>query len=264
MPRTRTLARLFATSLLATALLAPAAGAEELLLDGVAAQVGSEIVLISEVQELARPVEERMRAAGAGEEDIRNMYAEALERLIETKLIASVVKQFEFEATEGEVDAAIMGIAQDTGLTVEQLQRSAESHGLTIEEYRSKLKGEIERSKVLNAMVRSRVRVELDEVRRAYEEEYGDQPQGGREVRLRHILVAYGQGSGRSRATACSIADDAAGKIKSGEIAFPDMARRVTDMNPQAAGDLGWLFVDDLAPGWPAPSRACSRATSAT
>jgi peptidyl-prolyl cis-trans isomerase SurA len=227
--------------------------AEEQLLDGIAAQVGAEIVLISEVQELARPVEERMRAGGAPEAQIRNMYAEALERLIEGKLIETVVVRFELQATEGEVDAAIMGIAQDTGLTVEQLQRSVESHGLSIEEYRSKLKGEIERSKVLNAMVRSRVRVDIEEVRRAYEDRFGEQPEGGEEVHLRHILVAIGGESGRTPATACSIARDAESRIRDGQIAFADMARRTTDMNPQAAGELGWLFVADLAPWMAGP-----------
>ena len=41
------------------------------------------------------------------------------------------------------------------------------------------------------------------------------------------------------------------------------MARRVTDMNPQAAGELGWLFVDDLAPWMAGPvahaARPCER-----
>jgi len=227
----------------------PAHAGEEILVDGIAAQVGSEIVLISEVQELARPVEERMRAGGASEAEIRAMHGDALERLIEAKLIESVVTRLELEATEGEIDAAIQGIAQDNGLSVEQLQRSVESHGLTIAEYRRKLKGEIERSKVLNSMVRARVRVEPEEVRAAYEEQFGNQKtRGGEEVHLRHILVAAGGESNRDLRTACSIAADAHDKIEKGEIAFGEMARRVTDMNPQAAGELGWLHVDDLAP----------------
>jgi peptidyl-prolyl cis-trans isomerase SurA len=228
---------------------AGSARADEVLVDGIAAQVGSHIVLISEVQELARPIEERMRAAGASEGEIRSMHADALERLIEARLIETVVTRLELDATEGEVDAAIAGIAQDNGLSVEQLERSVESHGLTIAEYRRKLKGEIERSKVLNTMVRARVRVEPEEVRAAYEEQFGDQQtRSGEEVHLRHILVAAGAGAPRDVRTACAIAEDAHQKIVAGQIAFGEMARRVTDMNPQAAGELGWIHVDDLAP----------------
>jgi peptidyl-prolyl cis-trans isomerase SurA len=222
---------------------------DELLVDGIAAQVGSEIVLISEVQELARPVEGRMRAAGAPEAEIRNMHADALERLIEAKLIESVVTRLELEATETEIDAAIAGIAEDNGLTVAELQRSVESHGLTIAEYRRKLKSEIERSKVLNSMVRARVRVEPAEVRAEYEQRFGkQQARSGEEVHLRHILVAAGGPSSRDLRTACAIAADVERKVRSGEFEFGEMARRVTDMNPEAEGELGWLHVDDLAP----------------
>jgi parvulin-like peptidyl-prolyl isomerase len=45
------------------------------------------------------------------------------------------------------------------------------------------------------------------------------------------------------------IAEDARKKISGDGIDFGEMARRVTDMNPQQAGELGWLHVDDIA-GW--------------
>ncbi len=237
-------------SLTAIALAAPGAPqAEEVLLDGIAAQVGAEIVLLSDVQELARPVEQRMRTAGVTDEEIRNMHADALERLIEAKLIESVVVRLELEATDREIDDAILGIAEDNGLTVEQLQRSVESHGLTNEEYRRKLKSEIERSKVLNTMVRSRIHIDPEEVRAEYDSRFGaQQGRTGDEIHLRHILIAAGGASTRSLPNACEIAADAQRKIKSGEIDFGDMARRVTDMNPEAAGELGWLHEEDLAP----------------
>ena len=223
--------------------------AKEVMVDGIAAQVGSEIVLLSEVDELSRPVEERMRAGGMGPSEIQSMKGDALERLIESKLIESVVTRLELQATAAEIDAAIAGIAQDNGLTVEQLQTSVQSHGLTLEEYRDKLKGEIERSKVINTMVRARIRVEPEEVRKAYEKRFGDQKQrAGEEVHLRHILVAAGGASQRNVATACSIASDAEKKIKDGELTFDETARRVTDMNPEAGGELGWMHTDDLAP----------------
>jgi peptidyl-prolyl cis-trans isomerase SurA len=223
------------------------AGAEEVLVDGIAAQVGTEIVLLSEVQALAKPVEDRMRAAGAPATQVQAMHADALERLIEAKLVEGVVRRLELEATDAEIDAAVSGIAQDNGLTLEQLQRSVADHGLDIEEYRGKIKSEIERSKVLNAMVRSRVRVEPSEVEALFEERYGEQHTGGEQVHLRHIMVGFGGTTVRTPQSACVIAREAERKIKGGEINFADMARRVTDMSPEKAGDLGWLHADDMA-----------------
>ena len=69
-----------------------------------------------------------MRAAGLSESEIQSMRGDALERLIESKLIESVVVRLELQATEDEIDAAIAGIAQDNGLTVEQLQTSVEKY----------------------------------------------------------------------------------------------------------------------------------------
>ena len=142
-----------------------AAIADKRLVDGVAAQVGSDIVLVSEVLEMAAPIEKQMKAGGAPPGQIAAMRSEVLERLIEGRLIASVVRRLELSATQEEIDNAIHGIAQETGLTQRELTDSVASHGLTYDEYRAKIADEIERSKVINALVRSQVRIEPEEVR---------------------------------------------------------------------------------------------------
>ncbi len=220
----------------------------EVLIDGIAAQVGHRYVLISEVEALAQPITERMRAANAPPAEISKVRGEALDRLIEAKLIESIVTRLEMDATQEEIDETVRNIALDNGLSVAQLQASVESHGLTLNEYRSKLKSELERSRVLNSLVRSQVRVEQEEVELAYLERYGDQRQGGEQVNLRHILVAAGDPSGRDQPTACLIAQDAADQIRAGDVAFREMARQVTEMNPEQEGELGWFHTDEIAP----------------
>ena len=115
--------------------------ATEQLVEGIAAQVGNEIVLASEVLELSGPIEERMKKDGAPEAEILKMRRDALERLIETKLLSSVVERLELGADRDEVDSAIAAIASDNNLTIEQLLSSITGHGLTIEEYRNKNSG---------------------------------------------------------------------------------------------------------------------------
>jgi peptidyl-prolyl cis-trans isomerase SurA len=215
--------------------------------EGIAAQVGNQVVLISEVMELAGPVEERMRKAGAPAAEIVLVRKDALERLIETQLLSSVVERLELGADRDEVDAAIAAIAEDNGLTVERLLSSVSSHGLGIDEYRAKIRGEIERSKVVNTMVRSRVQVTEEEVRALYEEQFGNQPAGGEEVYLRHILVMGDGPKASSNAAACAIVRDARAQIESGEIAFTAIAQDISDMNPEQGGELGWIHAADLA-----------------
>ncbi len=227
-------------------------GAAQELLEGIAALVGSEIVLVSEVNQIAVPVEEKMRGSGRPESEILTMRAEVLDRLIESRLIGNVVRRLELSASEAEIDQAVDSIARETGLSLEQLERSVASHGLTVEEYRAKIKSEIERSKVLNSMVRARVRLDDADVRALYAERFGQQPAGGEEAHLRHLLVAFGVGVHRDRDTACVLAAEAATRIASGEASFEELARELSDADPERGGELGWIHMQDLA-AWMVP-----------
>jgi peptidyl-prolyl cis-trans isomerase SurA len=234
-------------------LLAGSSAADEQLIDGIAAQVGGEVVLVSEVRQMSAPLEERMRKAGLPESEFMRMRADVLERLIEAKLVEDVVKRLELGATPEEVDQAIRGIASDTGISMDQLQRSVASHGLTFEEYRAKITSEIERSKVLGAMVRSRVHIEPEEVRAVYDARFADQPTGGEEVHLKHLLVAAGPQIHRDHGTACALVDGAAQRIARGESTFGEMVGEMSDANRERGGDLGWIHENELA-AWMAPT----------
>lgn len=222
------------------------------ILDGIAAQVGSNIVLMSEVETLTAPIEQRMRQAAVPDSEIEVMRADALERLIEARLIEDVVARLELSATDAEVDSAIDSIAQETGLTTRQLQESVAGHGLTWEEYRDRIRSEIERNNVLNTIVRSRIRVEPQEVDALYAERYSEQREGGEELHLRHILVVYGEEVGRDRETALAIAEDARKEIAGGTVSFVEVARKISVANPETGGDIAWVHLDDLA-GWMRP-----------
>jgi peptidyl-prolyl cis-trans isomerase SurA len=223
--------------------------AEEILVDGIAAQVGSQLVLASEIEEIARPVIERMRAAGVPEPQILQMRKDALERLIESKLIDNVVQQLELSASKTEIDGAIESIARDTGLSLGQLAESVAGYGMTFEEYRLKIKSEIERDKVLGSMVRSKVKVPESEVVALYAKRFGDQHTGGQEVHLRHIMVGFDPESPMSHASACQRVATAREQIVSGKTSFSEAAQQISDANPETGGELGWIHMQDLA-GW--------------
>lgn len=232
---------------MALCLPARAGHAAEDVVDGIAAQVGSEIVLISEVDQISAEMETRMREAELPDTEILMMRAEALERLIEAKLVQRVVKQTELEATDPEVDGAISQIAEENNLTMRQLTEGVTAYGLPFSVYREKIKEEIERAKVINTMIRSRVNVSPEEVQDLFVERYGDQRTGGQQVHLRHILVPAEVATMRDREATCPEAERAREAIVSGRARFQDVARSISVIKADTGGDLGWLHADDIA-----------------
>jgi peptidyl-prolyl cis-trans isomerase SurA len=231
----------------AVLLVAIPARADETLVDGIAAQVGGDIVLVSEILQMVGPTEQEMRKAAISEQEIAKLRAEGLERLIEWRLIEQVVRQAELFATDAEVDETIASIAKENGLTIEQLKASVIAQNMRYDDYRAEIRRELERRKVVNMILAPRVRVEEQEVRELYAERFADQPEGGETVHVRQILITGGGDTGRSHKEACMGTYAAYKRIQAGE-SFQDVARQVSTVAPQVGGDIGWLHSDKLAP----------------
>jgi peptidyl-prolyl cis-trans isomerase SurA len=211
------------------------------LIDGIAAQVGSDIVLVSEVRDLAAPAIARAKAAGAAPRDLKMIEAQALERLIEKALLRIVVKRAELQATDEEVDGTIAEIASDNGITPEQLRASVEAQGLPYAAYRERIKGEIEHSKVVNGVIGSRIEIKPEEVREIYDREIAKRPQSGEELRARSFVVAPAAPS--EKEAACANVRAAHARVAAGEDLL-EVANGVATMDPE----LGWVHESQLAP----------------
>ncbi len=235
-----------ATVGLAALLLSVPAPAAEQLLDGIAAQVGTRIVLISEVLRAIGPQETMMREGGAPEQEIAKLRADALEQLIEARLIEGVVAQLEFYAQDEEIEETIRAIAEENGLTLEQLYASVVFHGMTRQEYREQIRGDLERRKVINGLVGQDVQVDDRDLQALYDERFGDMPDSAIHVHVRQILVSHGQNTTRDVETACNMIDDARQRVLAGE-SFIEIAKEMSEVAPSQGGDIGWLQVDQLA-----------------
>lgn len=220
----------------------PAAASGDLV-DGIAAQVGTDVVLVSEVERVAAPIEGKIREQGATDADVALLRSDVLDKLIERRLIALLAKRAEIEANDFEIDDAIAGIAKENSLGVEGLKQSVESQGLSYEAYRRRISEEIVQQKVISGMVRPRVQVEEDQVRRIYDQRYGAMPAGGEELHLVHMAAGADDGKPKSVAAACDKVRRGLARVRAGE-SFQKVAMEVS----QASPDLGWLPQHNLAP----------------
>lgn len=226
-------------------LAASPASPDEILVDGIAAQVGEDVVLFSEVIAIVAEGEQRMRAAGVSEDQIAKLRAQGLERLIEDKLIRNEVKRMELHASDDEIDQTIAMIARDNGLTPEQLEESVRAKNMDFEDYRAQIREKVEYQRVIQIALMPRIEVQETAVRRLYDQRFKDQPDGGEQVHLRQVLVPVG--SDKDADAACAEVSAAAERIAAGE-AFEVVASEISVAAPEQGGDIGWLHVSSLAP----------------
>jgi len=224
------------------------ARAAEELVDGIAAQVGSDIVLTSEVLKMTAPMERGILQNGGTAADIKRLRAEGLERMIEWRLVEQIVRRAELYASDEEIERAMEAIGAENNLSPEQLKESVVAAGVSLADYRSQLKREIERSKVVGMMVSSRVEVNESEVEALYQERYAGQPEGGEQIHIRQLLVLYGGESKKTKAQACGVVENAHARVLAGE-PFQEVAREDNVIQGARGGDIGWVHSSSLA-GW--------------
>jgi peptidyl-prolyl cis-trans isomerase SurA len=165
-----------------------AAGAETV--DGVAAIVGRKVILRSQLDLATRLLLERIQDQGGqlDESQRRELRMQALRQLIDDELILALAERNEAVASDAEIDQAIAGIAQEEGVTPDDVYRAAAAQGLGREAYREQLRREMTRMRVLGGSVRSRVAVSDEQVRALYEERYAKATPGER-IRVLHLLL---------------------------------------------------------------------------
>jgi peptidyl-prolyl cis-trans isomerase SurA len=217
--------------------------------DGVAAIVGDQVVLESEVSLASALLLDRLRRGDRpiSSELREHARSEALNTLIDAKLILEFAERRDLAASPAEIDQAIAGIAQDEGLSVETVYQAAEQQGLAREDYREQLRYQITRMKVMQNIVRAHVELDDDEVKDLYEQRYSSQSPGIR-VRARHILIPWAdertpETDARRREIAERIRQKA---IESG--AFASLARQFSRAPSAAEGGLTVFQEGEVAP----------------
>jgi peptidyl-prolyl cis-trans isomerase SurA len=239
-----------ASGLALGALLALSGRADARLVEKVAAVVGDNIILASEVEEKAAPMlADTSRIGDPAKRSARAtaLRREVLDRLIDDELILQQATDLKLSVTNEQVDQSIEEIKKQNSLDDDQLKEALRGQGMSMAGYRADLKRQLLRYRVLNIAVGSRVSISDDEVKGYYERHMKDG--GNVQVRASHIFVAIPDG-----ADAATVADKQAwakkllDRAKGGE----DFAKLAKQYSDDAAtrgdgGDLG-MFGKDMLP----------------
>ena len=230
---------------------APASAATGTVVNTIAAIVNDEVITLYEVEREARPVirekEKKSPLDAAAKSKIRR---EALEHLIEKKLLDQKVRELNLRVGEEELRLAIEDVKKQNNMTSQEVLISAlASQGLTYEQYRTQLREQIEKLKLVSMEVRAKIHVSESEMRAYYEE---NQTRYSLEdtFRARHIFFKASEKTPpeelkRTMATALLVLAEA----KSGKD-FAELAKSYSE-DPAArkdGGDLGSFKKGDMMP----------------
>jgi peptidyl-prolyl cis-trans isomerase SurA len=154
-------------------LLAGIAGAAEVF-NRVAAVVDEQVITLFEVEAAADPVIGQMlqESAALSPAEKRRRMAEikqqVLQGLIEQKLIESEIKRLGIDVTEVEIEAYIDRIKQANNYDDESLKLALARQGITMQEFRDRVRTEILRDEYVHFRLRDKVRVRDEDVQAYY------------------------------------------------------------------------------------------------
>ncbi|HUB09113.1 MAG TPA: peptidylprolyl isomerase [Myxococcales bacterium] len=240
---------------------APAAAPTGVLLDRVAAVVDDSPILLSEVEDRAAPELRRLADEDVDAAEVahrrRDMLRQSLQTLIDERLLEEQLKSANISVTDEDLQTSIADVMRLNGISdPKQFETALEHEGMTMESYRSSLRRQLEKMKLLSLRVHPQVKVTDTELEDEYQKEYLATG-GEEEVRARHILVKLPKdASPADRAKALAKARELHQKLLAGED-FAEVARKYSD-GPSAAdgGELGWFKRGVMVPEFEAAAFA--------
>lgn len=170
-----------ALAVLAFLALVPSGSCRAEVVNRIIATVDGDPITAHEVQ--------RYRAASqAGGEAGEITEEQALEALITDKLLEKEVKDKKIEIRKEEIDRYVDQVKERNRIDSYRFEAALAQQGLSLEAYRERIKGELEKSQLVNREIRGRVSVSPDEVERYYQANKEDFRTGDRAT-VRDILL---------------------------------------------------------------------------
>ena len=217
--------------------------------DRIAAVVNEDVILRSELDRAVANI----RGQYAGREgqlppqDV--LERQVLERLILTRLQIARATDAGITASDEDLERAVQGVAEQNGMSIDQLRARLAEDGMSFAEFRNNLRDEIITQRLRQSFAQGRINVSEAEVDAALATASAAASQ---QFRLAHILVGVPDGATPEQlATAQKKIEGVKGLVDRGEMTFAAAAVRYSDSpNALEGGDLGWRGLNEIPPAF--------------
>ena len=169
-----------------------------------------------------------------------------LDAVVTEKLIAREVSDKGIVVRDEDIDRYVAGIKERNNLDDAGLQQALAAQGLTMQDYRAQLRGEIQKAQLINREIRGKVSITPEDVQRYYDAHKGEYEKPAR-TKVAQILFRLAPDAEPDQVAATTTkAEEVRARIKKGED-FATMAREYSeDPSGKEGGDLGWFNPGEL------------------
>lgn len=170
-----------------------------------------------------------------------NFRRQILDMLVDENIIRDKAEELGFEVSEKELAMSIEKIKQGNQWTQEDFMAAVQKQGLTFEQFKKKMKQEIEKNRLIDYEVKSRVIIN-DAAIKEYFDEHNADYQSHAGVQLAVIFLD------RRSPDAKENADKIVSQLKQGK-SFQVLAKQYSDgPNAEDGGNLGMIQMSQLDP----------------
>ena len=215
------------------------------IVDRIVAVVNDDIITLTELNSSLKPYAEKIRSLGYPQDKEQQLLfkvrKDILDHLIDQKIEDQEIKRSKVEVSQQQ-------IKETNYLTDEQLRAALAKDGMTMEEYREKIKGQILRTRLVNLKVKSKIVITKEDIK-AYYEKHIDEFGGKPKYHLRNIILKVPLFTDTKKKLEIKTKiDDILEELKSGD-SFEALAVKYSE-SPAASdgGDLGEFEFDSLSP----------------
>jgi len=168
--------------ILLIAVSASAALSAEKLVDRIVAEIDNEIITYKELEKEIEPFVQRIKAAGYDKEEEKDLIEEVrgrmLRNLIDEKIAEIAAEKSDIEISKDEINNFYGNIKNERNLTDEEFKEALNQEGVTLEQYKQRLKKQILKRRLIDYEVRSKIVITQEDIKDYYQnhpEKYADE-----------------------------------------------------------------------------------------
>jgi len=219
------------------------AGGNTTPIDSIVALVDEDVILRSELDLAVAGIVDRIRASGESMPPQHLLESQVLERLIMREIQVQRAMQTGIRASDADIDQALVTLAQQNNMTLQQLRQVIEGDGEDFAEFRRNVGEELLTERLRQRIVSSMEPITDSEV----DILLASEDLGGGEYNVSHIMVGLQDGSTPAQIQAAQLkADDIYERLTNG-LDFASAAISYSDGQEALEGGLvGWRDLNSV------------------